>query len=109
MDNPSRTPRLALVVNPRLLGETLARALRAEGLEVVLAADDQTLDDGIDIAIVSDPPSDWVDVPVIIRLPAPCDGGVGTVTRRGHASQAVPLHDVRSVLATLRDDGLAGR
>ena len=94
-------PRLALVVSPRLLGDALARALRAEGLEVIIADDEAGIDNEIDIVIVSDPPSQSVDVPVLIRLPAPADHGVGTVTRRGCAEESVALPDVRSVLATL--------
>lgn len=102
METRRENPRLALVVSPRLLGDTLACALRAEGLEVVVALDESALTGGIDIAIVSETPSPSIDVPVVIRLPAPSDDGVGAVMRRGHADEPVSLRDVRSIIATLR-------
>ena len=100
--------RLALAVNPRLLRETLALALRAEGLEVIAVTDASGLE-GVDIAIVSEPHAASIDVPLIIRLPAPSDDGVGTVTRRGHASEAVSLNDVGSDVATLRSGAFGNR
>lgn len=94
MSAPSASSTVALLVTPRLLRDTLARALRDSGIEVT--------DDGrdADVVVVSrSVPS--VPARVVVRLPAETDAGVGTVTSAGR-SELVVLDSLSAVVAVVR-------
>lgn len=89
--------RVALFVMPRLLRDTLARALTANGIEIVA-------DTGrcVDVAVVSEEGSALaVPARVVVRLPGETDAGVGTVTSAGRSALVV-LDSLAAVVAVVR-------
>lgn len=89
--------RVALFVMPRLLRDTLARALAADGIEIV--ADPAP---SVDVAVVSEAGVALaVPARVVVRLPAETDAGVGTVTSAGR-SVLVVLDSLAAVVAVVR-------
>ena len=102
--------RLALKVTPRLLGDTLARALRAEGVEVVVVSEGDADPANFDVAVVTDGTPCDIDAPLVIWLPSERGQGVGSVQHRGHPKVRTPLTDVGSILAALDlDDATRAR
>ena len=100
--------RLALKVTPRLLGDTLARALRAEGVEVVVVSEGDADPANFDVAVLTDGSACDIDAPLVIWLPSERGPGVGWQQRRGHPKVRIPLTDVGSILAALDLDDPAG-
>ena len=103
----SSPPRLALVVAPRLLGDTLARALRDEGIEVVIVDRAGSVDGPVDVAVVSGDITVSIDAPVIVTLPGDQDAGVGSIRRHGNAAERLELPDIQTLVRTVRLEGLA--
>ena len=101
----SHPPRLALVVAPRLLGDTLARVLRNEGIEVVIAERGAALDEQVDVAVISGDISVAVHAPVVVTLPGDDDRGIGSIQRHGAAAEALDLPDIQALVRTLRMEG----
>ena len=92
---------VALLVVPRLLRDTLARALAVLDVDLVDRRAALERAEPVDVAIVSR--SAAVDIPawVVVRLPAETDGGVGSVTTRG-VRRPVMLDDLAAVLDIVR-------
>ncbi len=94
--------RVAVAVSPRLLGDTLAVALRAAGLTVVVVPETATDVGPFDLAVVNGP--SHVDADVFVRLPDADDEGLGSVRRAGAPEERVALADLRSVITAVGDN-----
>lgn len=100
MDDTGAGPRVVIAVQPRLLADSLARALRSDGVDVVVWLDTQ--DDRLfDMAIIMDSTPQPPDAPVVVRLPsaddATAEGSVTTVD----GTQAALLDDLRGLIDTI--------
>ena len=95
--------RVALAVSPRLLSDTLSRALaRHKDIEVVVCDPADVDAGGFDVILVggTDVEVEMAEPVVVIRLPDADESGIGSVTtERGR--QRVPLADVAGVLEVL--------
>lgn len=90
--------RVAIVVEPRLLAETLHRALRRPELDVVIYLDHVGPDDAFDAAVVLGSAPEGMRADVVVTLP---DGlGEGSITT-ADGTQTVLLGDLAAVVETL--------
>lgn len=93
--------RIAILVEPRLLAETLLLALRRRDVEVVIELDVPPGDQRVfDVAVVTDgvPPGTAADV--VIRLPRANAGDAGSVTT-AEGTEPAALGDLAALLETL--------
>ena len=92
--------RVLVAVRPRLLAETLARALATADVDIVLDAPTGDLDDHFDVAVVlgSLPADTTADV--IVCLPTSPDAIEGSVTTAS-GTQPAPVGDLPGLLETL--------
>ena len=94
MHAPTR-PTVALAVVPKLLSDTLTRALAALDVEVV----DGSACTHADVVLVSGLPA--VPARVVIVLPGEADAGLGTVLAAGRRERVV-LDSPAAVVAVVR-------
>lgn len=98
MRHPEGRHTVGLSVVPKLLSDTLALALAARDLEVVVG---RRRLGRVDVAVVDASGPGWVRARVVVRLPAPADAGLGTVTAGGHSEQVL-LDSLAAVLAVVQ-------
>jgi hypothetical protein len=87
---------VGLSVVPKLLSDTLERALVARGLDVVVLRRGVA----VDCAVVDASGPRWIRARVVVRLPAPDDACLGSVTAGGHRQQVL-LDSLTAVLAVI--------
>ncbi len=101
--------RVAIAVNPKLLGDALSRALAKDELEIVVLGEEPGAGGSrhADVLIVSHEPPEDVDAEVVIHLPDDNSGGIGLVTTP-ESSERVAMGDLASVTAAVdRYSGVA--
>lgn len=95
------TRRVVIVVEPRLLADTLARALHGSDIEVTLSlATSPGESETFDVAVVKGAVGQEITADVIVRLPDPEAAEVGSITTADGTEPAV-LNDLASLLETL--------
>lgn len=101
---PPRRPRVAIAVEPTILGDALADVLRDAGVDdVVNLRDTAPALGAFDAAVVTLVLPDEVDADVVIELPGtPTGNGVTRVKVRGHTAR-VPVRAVADILRLLDD------
>lgn len=102
-----RRPRVAIAVEPTILGDALADVLLGAGVDDVVnlrtAADDAADAAGFDAALVTVVLPDDLDADVVIELPdTPTGAGATRVSVRGHHA-VVPVTALDDVLGILDD------
>lgn len=100
-----RRPRVAIAVEPTILGDALADVLLGAGVDDVvnLRTDPVAAADGFDAALVTVVLPDDVDADVVIVLPdTPTGKGETRVSVRGHGA-VVPVTALDDVLRILDD------
>lgn len=93
------TRRIMVAVNPRLLADTLVRALARPDVEVVLDPEDDRAGT-YDLAVVSSALPPAITAEVVVTLPDPAAGTQGSITTVEGTEPAV-LGDLASLLEAL--------
>ncbi len=102
MQPPAAPYTVALAVVPKLLSDTLSRALAELGL-VVIPAETLLSEARIaDVAVVSASTASWVRARVVVRLPGGADAGVGSVLVGGQRRQVL-LDSLPAVLTAVSE------
>ena len=90
--------RVAISVQPRLLADTLRRALERPDVDVVVVGHEDPL--AVDIAIITGDLPDRVTADVVVRIPDAAQAGKGSITTPSGRESAV-LNDLAAVLEAL--------
>ena len=101
MQTVSVRRRVVIAVSPRLLGDTLARALDRDelGIVVVTEAGSETFRGHADVLIVSDAEPADLGADVVIHLP---EGNDMAVVDAPSGSEQVPIRDLAALLTTVQ-------
>jgi hypothetical protein len=93
--------RVVIAVSPRLLGDTLSRALDRDELEIVVVTEkgSESFRGHADVLIVSEPEPAGLAAEVVIHLP---QGSELAVVDAPRGSERVPIHDLAALLATVQ-------
>ena len=92
-------PRVIIAVQPRLLADTLRRAVINAGADVVIDVDAQTKVHA-DVAVVMGETPAHIDADTVIRLPATEDSQTGSITT-AKGTEPAALADLAALLQTL--------
>lgn len=106
MEHRSARHRVAIAVPPRLLGETLSRALTRDALDIVVVDSPEQLSAHYDIVVVCGPDEPaGVTADVIVHLPeyppragVESDGSITTV----HGRELVDLRQVADISSAIK-------
>ena len=94
------TVRLAIAVHPRLLADTLARAVRRPFVDVIVALDQEVPTGHFDVAVVTGRAPDGLTADAVIRLAE--DPGAASPTPVGGGESAVlVVRDLGALLEIL--------
>ena len=101
----ARRPRVAIAVEPKILGDALTDVLQGAGVDDVvnLRAVESLPTGSFDAAVVTIVVPDHVDAEVVIELPGTPTGHGETRVRVGGRSASVPVRAVEDILRLLDD------
>jgi len=93
--------RVVIAVSPRLLGDTLSRALDRDELEIVVMTEkgSESFRGHADVLIVSDAEPADLGAEVVIHLPQGSDVAVVDAPK---GSEQVPIRDLAALLTTVQ-------
>lgn len=92
--------RVAIAVQPTLLGHTLSRVMERSDFEIVVLQPSDTMTGNYDIVVINDDRDEPLDVSVVIRLPLDEETEEGSVTTSS-GERPERLGDLPSVLDVL--------